>query len=119
MIVPIDAVPARKVFTPFYKLRQKYIDINLSLTTIDKAPSTIASPSIHYSPRTDIEDKLGAEKNNQWHIHFAQNRLNTFNFATYNDTRNFPYIDGSSRLSAYSRFGLISIRELYNAAKKQ
>lgn len=119
MIVPIDAVPARKVFTPFYKLRQKYIDINPTLTTIDKAPSTITSPSIHYSPRTDIEDKLGAEKNNQWHIHFAQNRLNRFNFATYNDTRNFPYIDGSSRLSAYSRFGLISIRELYNTAKKQ
>ena len=37
----------------------------------------------------------------------------TFDFTRYDDTRNSPSIDGSSKLSPYTRFGLISIRELY------
>ena len=37
----------------------------------------------------------------------------TFDFAHYDDTRNIPSIDGSSKLSPYTRFGLVSIRELY------
>ncbi len=41
-------------------------------------------------------------------------RVKEFEFCNYKDTRNFPYIDGSSKMSPYIRFGIISIRQLYN-----
>jgi len=40
-------------------------------------------------------------------------RMMTFDFTRYDDTRNIPSIDGSSKLSPYTRFWLVSIRELY------
>lgn len=39
--------------------------------------------------------------------------MNAFDYDGYDDTRNIPSIDGSSRLSPYIKFGLISIRQLY------
>jgi deoxyribodipyrimidine photo-lyase len=41
------------------------------------------------------------------------NRMMTFDYSHYDETRNFPSIDGSSKLSPYTRFWLLSIREVY------
>ena len=37
----------------------------------------------------------------------------TRDFAHYDDLRNLPAVDGSTRLSPYIRFGIYSIREIY------
>ncbi len=46
---------------------------------------------------------------------FGVSRLRDFDFANYVDTRNFPWRDGSTRLSPYIRFGVFSIREVLSA----
>ncbi len=116
LLAPIDAIPARKVFTPFYKLRAKYIEAH-PITTQD-APSHIHSPKIKKVLLTDIIQKIWYWKNIARDIHFPSSRIKDFSFDTYDETRNIPSLDGSSRLSPYIRFGIISIRKLYLHAKK-
>lgn len=48
---------------------------------------------------------------------FGVSRLRDFDFASYIDTRNFPWRDGSTRLSPYIRFGVFSIREVLQAVE--
>lgn len=117
LIVPIDAIPARKVFTPFYKLRQKYIQEKPHILEIDIIPNKIQSPKIDISNLSQIEKKLDFIPNTQRPIWFWDKRKDNFSFSTYNETRNIPSIDGSSKLSPYIRFWLLSIRELYIKAK--
>jgi deoxyribodipyrimidine photo-lyase len=116
MLVPIDSVPVRKVFTPFYKLRTKHIEAHPIVT--QNAPAHIHSPKIDISLLQWIIQNLSYEKNTSRDIHFPIDRVESFSFEQYADTRNIPSLDGSSRLSPYIRFGLISIRRLYLHAKK-
>jgi hypothetical protein len=58
LIVPIDAVPARKVFTPFYKLRQKYLEANPQHQEPISAPNHISSPKIHVSSPESLYEQL-------------------------------------------------------------
>lgn len=116
LMVPIDAVPVRKVFTPFYKLWQKHLELHPELTHIHTTPTKIVSPAIDITPRSKIEPHLGGENTTQRSIDFPKKRLQHFDFTTYNDTRNIPSLDWSSKLSPYIRFGILSIREVYQKA---
>ncbi len=109
LIVPIEKVPVRKVFTPFYKLWQKEVEI-FKLLNIKK----IVSPKIKTNGIEEIISDIKYKPNKYWSVNFAKKRIKKFDFCSYVDTRNFPYRDGSSRLSPYIRFGIISIRQLYN-----
>lgn len=115
LIVPIDQIPARKVFTPFYKLRQKHIIANPIHT--HQAPKNIPTAYAKVSHLDDIINHLSYTKNIHRPINEVKKRITHFDFAQYDETRNFPAIDWSSKLSAYTRFGIISIRELYLHAK--
>ncbi|HEY7535978.1 MAG TPA: deoxyribodipyrimidine photo-lyase, partial [Thermodesulfobacteriota bacterium] len=61
-----------------------------------------------------IKKRLSFSKNTYWPIDFAERRLEEFDFCRYAKTRNFPYIDGTSKLSPYIRFGIVSIRKIYS-----
>jgi len=113
--VPIDQVPARKVFTPFYKLRQKHIIAHPIHT--HHAPKNISTAYAKVSHINDVIHHLSCTPNTMWPINNGEKRIKMFDFAQYDTTRNFPAIDGSSKLSAYTRFGIISIRQLYLHAK--
>lgn len=108
LLVPPHRIEKRKVFTHFYKLwlgvekRTDLLNIN-----------NINSPKIDARPIEEIENELGFPKNRHWSIDFPEKRLEEFDFCRYRETRNFPYIDGSSRLSPYIRFGVVSIRSIY------
>ncbi len=144
LLVPIDYTPARKVFTPFYKLRQTYFEHNKP--TVNHHTPTTQTPKTEGLSRAQLENLLGVQvnresdidtstshhskqdqKNNHSKNHDANprpvklgtDRLEQFNFNTYDETRNFPAVDGSSRLSPYTRFGLVSIREVYCKALEQ
>lgn len=55
-----------------------------------------------------------------WPVENGQDRLEYFEkriLRGYHETRDFPGQDGTSRLSPYLRFGLVSIRECYRAAQ--
>lgn len=120
LVVPIDKVPVRKVFTPFFKLREKEIVSNPTYITLTPTPSKKLTPPQSHAAENisfeDIKNILHISENTHRPIHMWEKRVADFDFVWYNDTRNFPYIDGSSKLSAYIRFGIISIRELYQKA---
>lgn len=47
---------------------------------------------------------------------WAYNRLRTFDFGRYDEFRNYPYLDSTSRLSPFINIGVLSIREIYDRA---
>ncbi len=128
LLVPIDYTPARKVFTPFFKLRQTYFTENTP--TIDNNIPHTHTPKTEGISQAQLENILDikAQHNTIQHhgdlsqprpINLWADRLASFDFRNYNETRNFPAIDGSSKLSPYMRFGIMSIREIYLKALEQ
>jgi len=112
-LVPPQEIEQRKVFTPFYKLWQTKKKRTVLLT-----PEKINSPGIEATPAAETLKTLDFEENKHWPIDFPDKRLETFDFESYGETRNLPYEDGTSRLSPYLRFGVVSVRKVYNAAMK-
>ncbi len=117
LLVEPEEVEVRKVFTPFSKLWRKHIEFNhiyaspISFDIEDELLWWIN----WYIPleRRDIWEVFWYPKfHPYWTIPFGKSRLK-INWDTYDDTRNFPWIDGSTRLSPYIRFWIFSIRELF------
>lgn len=110
-LVPPHEIEQRKVFTPFYNLWQHKQKRTTLLT-----PEKINSPEIEFPTMESLLGSLGCGNNSHWPVDYAVGRLENFNFGEYGDTRDFPYSDGTSRLSPYLRFGLVSVRKVYKAA---
>jgi deoxyribodipyrimidine photo-lyase len=114
LLVEPERIPQRKVFTPFYKLWAK----------TEKRPQSseirrINSPRLDKQPFDKVIKELSFLVSRKWPINFAAERLSKFAFSNYMNTRNYPYIDGTSRLSPYIRFGIVSIREIYSRVKSE
>ena len=112
LLVEPEQVSPTKVFTPYFKKWQK-IDKKEMLPE----PKNIDCPKIYIKPRIQIIKYLNYDKIFFWDINFTDQRLKNFNFSNYEDTRNLPYLDWSSRLSPYIRFWIISIRQLYHKVR--
>ncbi len=110
LLVPPYKLEQRKVFAPFYKLWLG-VEKRTDLLNINK----INSPRIDTKPFEKIKKELSFSKNKYWPLDFPDKRLEEFDFCRYHETRNFPYIDGSSKLSPHIRFGIVSIRRIYKA----
>jgi deoxyribodipyrimidine photo-lyase len=106
------------VFTPYY---QKVISMD-----IPKPSKTIISMKDVYKLKKD--ERMNMKKLSKYYIETNTNLLfggrqkalellENFNFRTYKQFRNFPYKKANSFLSAYIKFGCISIREIYQKAK--
>lgn len=110
LLVPIEAVPVRKVFTPFFNIWKTH----LTTTKIHKlSPGKLYCVEKH----PDISHFMPHEHHVFFGYDFGVSRLRDFDFASYIDTRNFPWRDGSTRLSPYIRFGVFSIREVLQAVE--
>lgn len=110
-LVPPQELDPRKVFNLFFGVWQG----KTKLPAAD-APSKINSPPMPAGPAENMTRDLGGAENRYWPIEFGARRLRDFNFGDYGVTRDFPYLDGTSRLSPYLRFGVISVRRVYEAA---
>ncbi len=110
-LVPPHEVEQRKVFTPFYKMWQ-----SRKKRTVLLNPEKISSPQMNTPAIESLLDTLGYAENTHWPVDFPSARLRDFDFGEYGDTRDFPYQDGTSKLSPYLRFGLVSVRKVYSAA---
>jgi deoxyribodipyrimidine photo-lyase len=113
------------VFTPYSKVFRQKLDPSLTskydavdtgkYAKIDKNLIR-ACGLIEYNNAEDILAKIGYQKQDlgEWNISHARDRLNYFannNLENYKTARDFLAIAGTSKLSPYLRFGLISIRE--------
>ena len=116
LLVEPQAVEQRKVFTPFYRLWKKYLAENYSNWVQGKweplTISAIPTPVIEHN-NEEVYAQVDAGENVYRPIDRATERLKKFALTDYDDTRNWLDIDGTTKLSPYLRFGLISVRELF------
>lgn len=61
--------------------------------------------------------RIGSDADDTLTIEWLESRKKAFRFEDYDRLRNFPYVDGSSRLSHFINIGAISVRELYSLTK--
>ncbi len=113
-----------KIFTPFSKACIKNSDLIGEFLPVKKAKSCVKAKSL------GVDDlNLLPEKEGDWHKKMIKNwdfdydklyaRVAGFleeKVASYQDNRNMLAKDGTSKLSPYLRFGMISPRVVYNAA---
>ncbi|MCX7724373.1 MAG: DNA photolyase family protein [Thermodesulfovibrio sp.] len=109
----IEDIPYKKIFSIFYR----YWKMNLDLKSVS-SPQAIKTPLLEETDIESISSKLKYEENNIWTISHLFQRLKNFDFIRYETQRNRLDIDGTSKLSPYIRFGLISLRKLYDLASK-
>lgn len=110
-LVPPENIEQRKVFRFFYRLWQRKQKGNEL-----PRPERINSPEILTTSLEHMIKGIDHTENTLWPIDFPDQRLWSFNFKEYNEKRNFPFIDGTSKLSPYLRFGTVSVRKIYNEA---
>ncbi len=108
-LVPPEEIPVKKVYTPFYKEWIKRLDLE------NHPPHPFVVPKLNLPKIEDIEAKLRDKISDFPYFDPAdcQRRLESFPFENYEKTRNYPSIDGSSKLSPCIRFGIISLREIF------
>lgn len=110
---PPEDIPLRKVYTQFYKEWVKKVDLSqqeirpfsvpdLSLPTVEKV-----KPLLKLSPSSVFEPKD------------CKKRLEEFPFEDYEKKRNFPAVDGSSKLSPCIRFGILSLRDIFKRVQSR
>lgn len=108
LVQPYEMQP-RKVFTPFFKAwTQQIAQSSLPVHTVKH----LSTPSIPILSISKIFQHISFGSS-IWTPDFWRKRLHDFAFVQYDQTRNIPAIDGTSKLSPYLRFGLISPRILY------
>lgn len=110
MVEPED-IPHRKVFTPFFKLWK-----NFPKDTLLLSPKPFTGLKI--DEIFEVKDFIKIEKHTYFTIDFWKQRLLHNIRNDYEDTRNFLYIDGTSKISPYLRFGIFSVRQIYEIAQK-
>jgi len=113
LLVNPELIPPKKVFTSFYKDWLKYLDLErtdvkvknipiIDLKTFDPKEliSQLKIDTVYFKPQD------------------CKKRLKSFDFKNYEKTRDYPYLDGTSKLSPCIRFGIISIREIFERSKE-
>lgn len=110
LLVEGNEIPVRKVFTPFSKLwKDKIFTESERLKILNIDPTQTKWKII---PHTEIEKYIQIPKHPLWTMDFGLERLSKY-YGKYSENRNIPSIDGTTRLSPYIRFGVFSIRMLY------
>jgi deoxyribodipyrimidine photo-lyase len=102
-----------QVFTPFYKATLKKRVNKPFLSSLAKVHFihlvTKFDKRKYYIPNKQIAVNGGREN--------ALKRLK-LNFKSYAKSRDYPSLDSTTKLSAYIKFGCVSIREVYHSLKK-
>lgn len=101
----------RKVFTPFSILWKKFLLEHPERLEIQEFDGTRTNWFIPGDGQ-EISEIINVSHHKYWSIALGRERM-TRDFSHYDELRNLPAIDGSTRLSPYIRFGIFSVREIY------
>jgi len=114
LLVEPQYVVQMKVFTPFYK-RRMWKEKRWELYSIESLPQV---PIIEKSQRacslenkTALLERIGGLPQTHRDVMQTQSLLEWIDVDTYDDTRNFPSQEWTSKLSPYFAFGLVSPRQ--------
>ncbi len=111
LMVEPHEVEQRKVFTPFSMLWKKFLMSHperLEIRAFDGWQVKWFVPN----ERKEISEILHVAYHKYWTLSLGRDRMNR-DFTLYDELRNLPAVDGSTRLSPYIRFGIFSVREIY------
>lgn len=103
-------------FTSFYRRWISSVDVAIVHRVPAKKFIDIGEPGVE-----EFMKKIGVKggNNDLFKPSWGRSRLYSFDFRKYDDLKDYPYIDGTSRLSHFISLGAISIREVFNVAKNQ
>lgn len=109
LLVPPEAMGPRKVFTPFYRAWKQ-----IGKSSVSGEPKRIAA--IHGVGKTAMPliNRHAHISGLSWRADGWKQLLRQLDLCRYEETRNQPGVEGTSRMSPYLRFGLLSIRQLYH-----
>lgn len=109
----VDEIPYKKIYSSFYRKWKE----NLNLKVVPP-PERIITPEINEPEISNLVETLNYQENTQWRLVFGAKRIDSFDFSNYENTRNRVDKDGTSKLSPYIRFGIISLRKLYQKVRE-
>lgn len=118
LLVEPQQVPARKVFTPFYLLWQqlpKRLPTHHSVPYCSfpkNLPRILSNKQLDLSDTSVILDRLQGSEQTIWSRQDALQQFSKLPLLGYDELRNRPDLEGTSRLSPYLRFGLYSPRQV-------
>jgi deoxyribodipyrimidine photo-lyase len=123
LLLKPEAIQTMKVFTPFYKRRlaqaqenfPALMQWNYQAYIIDK----ISSPKIDIPNHQKVFEQIDSAPNTHRPVKQEKYVLDNSKLNNYLDTRNYLDQNGTSKLSPYIRFWLISIRNLIQQAIRQ
>ncbi|MCS6957502.1 MAG: deoxyribodipyrimidine photo-lyase [Aquificaceae bacterium] len=104
-------VPQRKVYTPFYKEWIKRVDLGEGKVKEFQVPELSLPQIEQIKPMLKLSDYRHFDPDQ------CEKRLESFSFESYEDTRNYPAMDGTSKLSPCIRFGILSLRKIFKKAQ--
>lgn len=120
-LLPINTILNNKntffsVYTPFYRRFLQHTDtivkpwtVNFDIHTLIKSENK--RNSINHSVKNTQLFVQGGRK----HALDILNRIKKGEFKNYDKERDIPFLDGTTRLSAYLKFGCVSVREVLDA----
>jgi deoxyribodipyrimidine photo-lyase len=115
------------VYTPYYRkflLHQNDIP-KVRICDTNKLHKYLHSSNLGTVKRTQIDQYYFKNKNDNLFVKGGREealqiikKIRQGNFTNYEKQRDFPNLDGTTRLSAYLKFGCVSIREVYEACER-
>ncbi|MGC9287110.1 MAG: cryptochrome/photolyase family protein, partial [Hydrogenobaculum sp.] len=118
-LVDFRDIPYTKVFTPFYKKWRSLIKEEKVSLDEDVIRGKVLKLDLDNIEKLIFKYKELDLKHPHWSYEDCVKRLNSFKFEEYEEKRNYPFLDGSSKLSPCIRFGILSIRDIYQKAKNK
>lgn len=115
LLVEPSECEQRKVFTPFSMLWKKFLFAHPERLEMKEFQWNEVGWFIPENYK-EIKDIISVVHHPYWSISFGKERMLRDNLY-YDELRNIPSVDGSTRLSPYIRFGVFSIREIYEKMK--
>ncbi len=116
-LVDVRKIPYTKIYSHFYKKWLNFIDSEILNIDLKDFKNKTELVKINKFQLNDLILKHKFVGNFYWTLKYLEDKLKNFDFANYSSTRNFLAEDGTSKLSPYIRFGIISIRVLYQRVK--
>ena len=117
LIIEPEEIPQRKIYTPYSRLWRSLIEIDPSrlsmLDEIPRDPTRYITPRHEDRERYRVSTQFSQLVHPSWTMDFARSRLHR-DMTRYDESRNIPARDGTTRWSPYLRFGIFSARQLWH-----
>ncbi len=114
LLLEVDVVEVRKVFTPFFKKRLPLVQHEQLNWSTNKTPLTCNSPRINLPTLQSHKNNIPCHSHEIWKIWWIRERLSSIKLTDYDNTRNIPSnTEWTTKLSPYLAFWVISPREVW------